>query len=150
MVALCQAPFLLDDPNVGLLFPADAIARAKHYLSLAPGGLGNIIYLFLSKKSFLVQLSIQLEYHARFYLPARLITSRKYQFRDVSNLEKNRFLSVVLYMLLLVHSHTSTLTQVLSDQVLTVIPVVSLELGRRLLTSSRGVMDIRGQIGPVC
>ena len=55
-----------------------------------------------------------------------------------------------LYMLLLVHSHTSTLTQALSDQVLTVIPVVSLELGRRLLTSSRGVMDIRGQIGPVC
>ena len=57
-----------------------------------------------------------------------------------------------LYMLLLVHSHTSTLTPVLflSDQVLTVIPVVSLELGRRLLTSSRGVMDIRGQIGPVC
>ncbi|XP_078169389.1 thiamine pyrophosphokinase 3-like isoform X2 [Carex rostrata] len=24
VVALCQAPFLLDDPNVGLLFPADA------------------------------------------------------------------------------------------------------------------------------
>lgn len=43
VVALCQAPFLLDDPNVGLLFPADAIARAKHYLSLAPGGLG-IVY----------------------------------------------------------------------------------------------------------
>ncbi|VAH46578.1 unnamed protein product [Triticum turgidum subsp. durum] len=40
VVALCQAPFLLDDPNVGLIFPADAIARAKHYLSLAPGGLG--------------------------------------------------------------------------------------------------------------
>lgn len=40
MVALCQAPFLLDDPNVGVLFPADAIARAKHYLSLTPGGLG--------------------------------------------------------------------------------------------------------------
>ncbi|KAL9667553.1 hypothetical protein QQ045_001915 [Rhodiola kirilowii] len=34
VVALCQAPFLLDDPNVGLVFPADAIARAKHYLSL--------------------------------------------------------------------------------------------------------------------
>ncbi|MQI71959.1 aminotransferase class I/II-fold pyridoxal phosphate-dependent enzyme, partial [Escherichia coli] len=33
-------PFLLDDPNVGLLFPADAIARAKHYLSLTTGGLG--------------------------------------------------------------------------------------------------------------
>ncbi|KAK4263142.1 hypothetical protein QN277_028602 [Acacia crassicarpa] len=40
VVALCQAPFLLEDPNVGLLFPADAIARAKHYLSMAPGGLG--------------------------------------------------------------------------------------------------------------
>lgn len=40
VVALCQAPFLLDDPNVGLIFPADAIARAKHYISLTPGGLG--------------------------------------------------------------------------------------------------------------
>ncbi|CAN1313019.1 Glutamate--glyoxylate aminotransferase 2 [Linum perenne] len=40
VVALCQAPFLLDDPNVGLLFPADAIAKAKHYLSLNSGGLG--------------------------------------------------------------------------------------------------------------
>lgn len=40
VVALCQAPFLLDDPNVGMIFPADAIARAKHYLSLTSGGLG--------------------------------------------------------------------------------------------------------------
>ncbi|KAM0943747.1 putative transferase [Dioscorea sansibarensis] len=40
VIALCQAPFLLDDPNVGLLFPADAVARAKHYLSLTSGGLG--------------------------------------------------------------------------------------------------------------
>ncbi|KAK9119799.1 hypothetical protein Scep_017892 [Stephania cephalantha] len=40
VVALCQAPFLLDDPNVELLFPADVIARAKHYLSLTSGGLG--------------------------------------------------------------------------------------------------------------
>ncbi|QHO41546.1 Glutamate--glyoxylate aminotransferase [Arachis hypogaea] len=40
VVALCQAPFLLDDPNVGLLFPADAIAKAKHYLSMTGGGLG--------------------------------------------------------------------------------------------------------------
>ncbi|KAG6518375.1 hypothetical protein ZIOFF_021850 [Zingiber officinale] len=40
VVALCQAPFLLDDPNVGLLFPVDIIARAKHYLSLNSGGLG--------------------------------------------------------------------------------------------------------------
>ncbi|XP_063946618.1 glutamate--glyoxylate aminotransferase 2-like isoform X2 [Daucus carota subsp. sativus] len=40
VVALCQAPFLMDDPNVGVLFPADAIARAKHYLSMTSGGLG--------------------------------------------------------------------------------------------------------------
>ncbi|KAK4261363.1 hypothetical protein QN277_004370 [Acacia crassicarpa] len=40
VVALCQASFLLDDPNVGLLFPADAISRAKHYLSMTSGGLG--------------------------------------------------------------------------------------------------------------
>ncbi|KAJ7555406.1 hypothetical protein O6H91_05G036100 [Diphasiastrum complanatum] len=40
VMALCQAPFLMDDPNVGLLFPADAIAKAKHYLSLTSGGLG--------------------------------------------------------------------------------------------------------------
>ncbi|CDY12474.1 BnaC07g13140D [Brassica napus] len=40
VVALCQAPFLLDDPNVGMLFSADAIERAKHYLSLTSGGLG--------------------------------------------------------------------------------------------------------------
>ncbi|GER54815.1 alanine aminotransferase 2 [Striga asiatica] len=40
VIALCQAPFLLDDPNVGLMFPADAIAKAKHYLSLTSGGLG--------------------------------------------------------------------------------------------------------------
>lgn len=45
VVALCQAPFLLDDPNVGLLFPADAIARAKHYLSLTSGGLGILFHL---------------------------------------------------------------------------------------------------------
>lgn len=41
VIALCQAPFLMDDPNVGLVFPADAIARAKHYLSLTSGGLGK-------------------------------------------------------------------------------------------------------------
>jgi glutamate--glyoxylate aminotransferase len=40
VVALCQAPFLLDDPNVGLMFPPDAIVRAKRYLAMAPGGLG--------------------------------------------------------------------------------------------------------------
>ncbi|KAG6499298.1 hypothetical protein ZIOFF_039055 [Zingiber officinale] len=43
VVALCQAPFLLDDPNVGLLFPADVIARAKHYLSLNSGGLAKLL-----------------------------------------------------------------------------------------------------------
>ncbi|XP_027154531.1 glutamate--glyoxylate aminotransferase 2 [Coffea eugenioides] len=40
VIALCQAPFLLDDPNVGLVFPADAIARAKHFLSNDYQGLG--------------------------------------------------------------------------------------------------------------
>ncbi|KAH9318805.1 hypothetical protein KI387_020574, partial [Taxus chinensis] len=40
VVALCQAPFLMEDPNVELLFPADAIARAKHYLAMTSGGLG--------------------------------------------------------------------------------------------------------------
>lgn len=40
VIALCQAPFLIEDPNVDLLFPADAIARAKHYLSMTSGGLG--------------------------------------------------------------------------------------------------------------
>ncbi|XP_023545560.1 glutamate--glyoxylate aminotransferase 2-like [Cucurbita pepo subsp. pepo] len=40
VIALCQAPFLLDDPNVEQLFPPDAIARAKHYLSMIEGGLG--------------------------------------------------------------------------------------------------------------
>ncbi|CAN7013194.1 unnamed protein product, partial [Brassica oleracea var. botrytis] len=34
VVALCQAPYLLDDPNVGMMFPANAIARARHYLFL--------------------------------------------------------------------------------------------------------------------
>lgn len=45
VIALCQAPFLLDDPNVGLVFPADAIARAKHYLSLTTGGLGKLSFV---------------------------------------------------------------------------------------------------------
>ncbi|CAA6668819.1 unnamed protein product [Spirodela intermedia] len=40
VVALCQAPFLLDDPHVGMMFPSDAIERARHYLSLTSGGLG--------------------------------------------------------------------------------------------------------------
>ena len=42
-MALCQAPFLLDDPHVGLIFPADAIERARHYLSLTSGGLGMLL-----------------------------------------------------------------------------------------------------------
>ncbi|KAJ8438531.1 hypothetical protein Cgig2_024620 [Carnegiea gigantea] len=40
VIALCQAPFLLDDPNAGLMFPVDAVARAKHYLAMTSGGLG--------------------------------------------------------------------------------------------------------------
>lgn len=51
VVALCQAPFLLDDPNVGLFFPADAIARAKHYLSMTSGGLGISLACLLLKLS---------------------------------------------------------------------------------------------------
>jgi glutamate--glyoxylate aminotransferase len=49
VVALCQAPFLLDDPNVGLFFPADAISKAKHYLAMTIGGLG---IFFLSAFSY--------------------------------------------------------------------------------------------------
>eukprot|EP01018_Ginkgo_biloba_P008756 Gb_00661 [translate_table: standard] len=30
----------MEDPNLGILFPADAIARAKHYLAMTTGGLG--------------------------------------------------------------------------------------------------------------
>ncbi|KAL2629617.1 hypothetical protein R1flu_014303 [Riccia fluitans] len=40
VMALCQAPFLMDDPNVSLLFAPDAIARAKHYLAMTSGGVG--------------------------------------------------------------------------------------------------------------
>jgi len=40
VMALCQAPFLIDDPHVGLLFPPDAIAKAKHYLAMTSGGVG--------------------------------------------------------------------------------------------------------------
>ncbi|KAI5079766.1 hypothetical protein GOP47_0005245 [Adiantum capillus-veneris] len=40
VIALCQAPFLMDDPNADIFFPADAIARAKQYLSYTSGGLG--------------------------------------------------------------------------------------------------------------
>jgi len=31
----------MDDPHVNLLFPADAIARAKHYLAMTSGGVGK-------------------------------------------------------------------------------------------------------------
>ncbi|KAL3687631.1 hypothetical protein R1sor_013940 [Riccia sorocarpa] len=40
VMALCQAPFLMDDPNVSLLFAPDAISRAKHYLAMTSGGVG--------------------------------------------------------------------------------------------------------------
>lgn len=40
VMALCQAPMLMEDPNVNILFPADVIARAKHYLAMTTGGLG--------------------------------------------------------------------------------------------------------------
>eukprot|EP00271_Cylindrocystis_brebissonii_P008817 TRINITY_DN23318_c0_g1_i1.p1 TRINITY_DN23318_c0_g1~~TRINITY_DN23318_c0_g1_i1.p1 ORF type:complete len:485 (-),score=121.74 TRINITY_DN23318_c0_g1_i1:638-2092(-) len=40
VMALIQAPFLMDSPHVGLMFPPDAIARAKKYLALMPGGVG--------------------------------------------------------------------------------------------------------------
>lgn len=42
VVALCSAPFLLDDPNVHLLFPSDAVARARTLLaSFGVGGVGG-------------------------------------------------------------------------------------------------------------
>ena len=40
-MALCQAPFVMDDPHVGLLFPPDAIATAKKYLAMTSGGVGK-------------------------------------------------------------------------------------------------------------
>ncbi|KAK3262800.1 hypothetical protein CYMTET_28364 [Cymbomonas tetramitiformis] len=40
VLALCAAPFLLNHPDVGKLFPSDAIARAKHYVDGIPGGVG--------------------------------------------------------------------------------------------------------------
>lgn len=42
VIALCAAPFLLDDPNVSLLFPPDAIERARKLLaSFGTGGVGG-------------------------------------------------------------------------------------------------------------
>ncbi len=40
VLALCTAPFLLDRPDVGSIFPADAIARAKKLLAAFKGGVG--------------------------------------------------------------------------------------------------------------
>jgi len=40
VIALCAAPFLLQHPKVGDLFPADAIQRAKQLLASFSGGIG--------------------------------------------------------------------------------------------------------------
>eukprot|EP01024_Parvocaulis_polyphysoides_P064103 TRINITY_DN7435_c0_g1_i2.p1 TRINITY_DN7435_c0_g1~~TRINITY_DN7435_c0_g1_i2.p1 ORF type:complete len:546 (-),score=69.98 TRINITY_DN7435_c0_g1_i2:270-1826(-) len=40
VLALCCAPFLLDNPTIAAQFPADAISRAKQILSYLPGGVG--------------------------------------------------------------------------------------------------------------
>jgi len=40
VLALMAAPFLLENPKVGEMFPADAIARAKSLLAVFKGGLG--------------------------------------------------------------------------------------------------------------
>ncbi len=40
VLALCAAPFLLDNPAVGQLFPSDAIARARQLLASFKGGVG--------------------------------------------------------------------------------------------------------------
>ncbi|XP_057855026.2 glutamate--glyoxylate aminotransferase 2 [Cryptomeria japonica] len=40
VLALCQAPFLMENAHVGIMFPDDAIARAKHYLAMTSGGVG--------------------------------------------------------------------------------------------------------------
>ena len=42
VVALCTAPFLLDDPNVTTLFPVDAVERARKLVaSFGTGGVGG-------------------------------------------------------------------------------------------------------------
>ena len=38
VLSLLSAPFLLEHPKVGEMFPSDAIARAKQLLTYAPGG----------------------------------------------------------------------------------------------------------------
>ncbi|KAG1666676.1 hypothetical protein FOA52_013588 [Chlamydomonas sp. UWO 241] len=40
VASLCLSPFLMDNPDVGKLFPPDAIARAKHMLTAFKGGVG--------------------------------------------------------------------------------------------------------------
>jgi len=40
VLALCDCPSLLDNPDVDKLFPSDAIARAKAILAACPGGTG--------------------------------------------------------------------------------------------------------------
>mmetsp|Transcript_58737 Transcript_58737/g.182164 ORF Transcript_58737/g.182164 Transcript_58737/m.182164 type:complete len:506 (-) Transcript_58737:100-1617(-) len=40
VMALCAAPFLLDDPRALAAFPPDAVERSRHYLSALDGGLG--------------------------------------------------------------------------------------------------------------
>ena len=40
VLALVTAPSLLEKPNVGDIFPADAISRAKELLAMIPGGIG--------------------------------------------------------------------------------------------------------------
>lgn len=40
VLALCCAPFLLENPKVGEMFPADAIAKAKKLLAAFKGGVG--------------------------------------------------------------------------------------------------------------
>ena len=40
VLSLVAAPFLMEDPHVRKMFPADAILRAKHMLNILPGGIG--------------------------------------------------------------------------------------------------------------
>mmetsp|Transcript_32358 Transcript_32358/g.100880 ORF Transcript_32358/g.100880 Transcript_32358/m.100880 type:complete len:494 (-) Transcript_32358:47-1528(-) len=41
VLALCVAPWLMDDPYTASAFPPDAIERAKEYLSALDGGIGS-------------------------------------------------------------------------------------------------------------
>lgn len=83
VIALCQAPFLLDDPNVGQLFPPDAIVRAKHYLSTIGGGLGMHVLVcttefihsmkqFLHKPFFTASDVLPIIYYLSFIVPILL------------------------------------------------------------------------------